>query len=206
MTAGRDQLFLMKTIIAGTRTVDDYDIVKEALSRIDWEITEVVSGCAKGVDTFALRWAYDSDVPTKKFPADWDTHGKAAGPIRNREMAKYADAAVIIWDGKSKGTANMLEEARKAGLTKIALFYENELQASPIKKNPIFERHVAASKGSTDPREAKYKIPAMSEAEINGVTITFDPKFSSPSVAFIIEMKKEIDALKARVAELEAKM
>jgi hypothetical protein len=50
------------------------------------------------------------------FPADWKTHGKAAGPIRNRQMAKNAEALIALWDGNSRGTKNMIETATKLGL------------------------------------------------------------------------------------------
>lgn len=45
-----------------------------------------------------------------KFPADWDKFGKAAGHIRNKQMAEEADALLLIWDGESKGSANMKKE------------------------------------------------------------------------------------------------
>ena len=46
-------------------------------------------------------------------PAQWDLYGRAAGPIRNAQMADYADAAIIIWDGKSPGSLNMIKEVKK---------------------------------------------------------------------------------------------
>lgn len=49
----------------------------------------------------------------KEFPADWKAHGKAAGPIRNKQMAEYADALLLIWDGESKGSASMKNEMLK---------------------------------------------------------------------------------------------
>lgn len=55
------------------------------------------------------------DIPVKRFPADWDRHGRAAGPIRNCQMAQYADALIAIWDGKSRGTKNMIDEMNKCG-------------------------------------------------------------------------------------------
>lgn len=106
----------MKTIIAGSRGIDSYYVVDFAIHDSGFNITEIVSGCARGVDQTAEKWAWYNDIPVKKFPADWDKHGKAAGPMRNREMAAYADALVAIWDGESRGTKNMIHEARKAGL------------------------------------------------------------------------------------------
>jgi len=50
-----------------------------------------------------------------EFPADWDTHGRAAGPIRNKQMAEYGDALLLIWDGESRGSANMKSNMKKLG-------------------------------------------------------------------------------------------
>lgn len=76
-------------------------------------ITEEVCGLAEGVDTEGQHWASHAGVPVKTFRADWKKHGKAAGPIRNREMAQYADALLLIWDGTSRGSKNMKEEMLK---------------------------------------------------------------------------------------------
>lgn len=81
------------------------------------DITEVVTGGASGVDAMGKRWAKVTlEIPHKEFQADWKANGKSAGPIRNRQMAEYADALIAIWDGKSRGTKNMIEEATKRGL------------------------------------------------------------------------------------------
>lgn len=78
---------------------------------------EIVSGGSGNIDKLGERWARWADgAKLRVFEADWGKHGKSAGPIRNRQMAEYADALVLIWDGKSRGSANMLEEARKRGL------------------------------------------------------------------------------------------
>jgi len=102
----------MKTIIAGGRnnhiSPDDVDYLDSI------NITEVVSGGASGIDGDGEVYAKCRRLPCKVFKADWDKHGKAAGPIRNREMAKYADAVVLFSGGR--GTANMLTEAKKHGL------------------------------------------------------------------------------------------
>lgn len=107
----------MKVIIAGTRykdkeekvVFDDYNLVVEAVKRSGFQITEVVSGCAIGADRLGERWAINNNVPIKEMPADWSRHGNAAGPMRNRAMAHYADAAIVVWDGKSPGSRNMVE-------------------------------------------------------------------------------------------------
>lgn len=99
----------MKVIIAGSRGIEDYKLVVDTINRSGYNITEVVSGCARGPDRLGERWAVANDVPIKEMPADFAKYGKSAGPRRNKEMAEYADAAIIIWDGKSCGTRNMIE-------------------------------------------------------------------------------------------------
>jgi hypothetical protein len=99
----------MKVIIAGSRNIDDYSLIVEAVERSGYNITEVVSGCAVGIDRLGERWAIANNIPIKEMPADWNRNGKAAGPMRNRDMAEYADAAIVIWDGKSPGSRNMVE-------------------------------------------------------------------------------------------------
>lgn len=106
----------MKVIIAGGRTIIDYTLVLSALRESEFTPTEIVSGMAPGVDTLAIQYAKENNLPLKEFHADWNTYKKAAGPIRNRAMAEYGDALVAIWDGESRGTKNMIEEATKRGL------------------------------------------------------------------------------------------
>ena len=105
----------MKTIIAGSRDFNDYHmlIAKLAHFRKSNEITEVVSGGASGADATGEAWAKSEGIPIKLFPADWDSHGRAAGPIRNRQMAEYADQLIAVWNGTSRGTKNMIEEMHK---------------------------------------------------------------------------------------------
>lgn len=105
----------MKVVIAGSRSITEFDYVDLAIKLSQYEITEVVSGTARGVDQLGEEWAEKNGVPVAKFPADWNNHGKIAGHIRNRKMALYADAVICVWDGQSKGTENMIKEARKAG-------------------------------------------------------------------------------------------
>ena len=70
------------------------------------KITEVVCGEARGVDKSGRLFAEDHGINVKSFPADWNL-GKGAGHIRNKQMADYADALLLIWDGESRGSANM---------------------------------------------------------------------------------------------------
>ncbi len=106
----------MKTIIAGSRSIKDFSLVEKAISQADFVITEVVSGCAYGVDKLGERWARANGIPIHPFPANWAMHGKRAGYLRNVQMAEYADALIAVYDGISKGTAHMINIARDKGL------------------------------------------------------------------------------------------
>lgn len=114
----------MKTIIAGSRYVISYDLVRHVIADSGFTITEVVSGCARGVDAFGEIWAKRNGVPVRKFPADWNTHGKEAGPIRNQQMADYAEALIAIPGPESRGTWDMVRRAKARGLR--VYVYEGE--------------------------------------------------------------------------------
>lgn len=106
----------MRVIVAGSRFITDPAIVAAAIEASGFEITEVVSGCCRGVDRLGEQWAERNGLPVKRFPADWCRYGKRAGPIRNREMADYADALVAVWDGRKGGTSDMIDAANERGL------------------------------------------------------------------------------------------
>ena len=119
----------MKVIIAGSRGVLDFDEIKIAMLLFLMEngietsdVSEIVSGACYGADKLGELWAQRKDIPVKLFPAKWKEYGMKAGPIRNAVMANYADALVAVWDGKSRGTKNMISEAKKKGL--VIYIYE----------------------------------------------------------------------------------
>lgn len=110
----------MKLIIAGTRTVSvSLYFVRDCLDNLGIThhnpdiLSEVISGTANGVDKAGEKFANYYHIPLIKFPADWEKYGKGAGPIRNKQMAEYADALLLIWDGESKGSANMKATMKK---------------------------------------------------------------------------------------------
>ena len=106
----------MKVIIAGGRNVTDYEVLLNAVLHAGFDITAVISGGAKGADALGEQFAEDTGLPVYKFPAHWEKYGKAAGPIRNELMAEFGDALIALWDGKSRGTKHMIEQANKHGL------------------------------------------------------------------------------------------
>ena len=106
----------MKIIIAGTRTFTDYEFLKKAIQESGIQITQVISGGARGVDALGERYAKEMNIPCRIVSANWDQFGKAAGYIRNENMAKIAEGLIAIWDGESKGTRNMINIAKERSL------------------------------------------------------------------------------------------
>ena len=110
-----------RVIIAGGRDFNDYALLKTKCDNILAEKATthhiiIVSGAARGADSLGEKYAQEHSYTIEKYPADWNTHGKAAGPIRNAQMANSADALIAFWDGKSHGTKSMINIARSKGL------------------------------------------------------------------------------------------
>lgn len=103
-------------IITGGRDYTDRDRVWTTLDTYRSYITLVVQGGARGADKLAADWAAARGVPCETFVADWAAHGKAAGPLRNRQMLEaHPDAVVVAFPG-GRGTANCVSEARRRGM------------------------------------------------------------------------------------------
>lgn len=106
----------MKIIVAGGRDFTDYDLMREKLDHYfqnHAQNIEIVCGEALGADSLGKFYAQRKGYNILSYPADWKKYGKSAGIRRNKEMAKVADGLVAFWDGKSRGTANMIEEMQK---------------------------------------------------------------------------------------------
>lgn len=116
----------MKVIVAGSRTITALAPVARALEYSGFPVTEVVSGGARGADRLGEEWARLQGIPVMLIPAAWGLHGKAAGPRRNSQMAAYADALVAVWDGKSRGTEDMIEQMRTLGKPVFVLHVTEE--------------------------------------------------------------------------------
>ena len=103
----------MKVIVAGSRSILDKALVHACIESAGYTITELVSGVCAGesVDFLGEVWAIKNNIPIKAFPvtkADWEKYKKAAGHLRNTKMAEYAEAAIIVWDGASPGSKDMM--------------------------------------------------------------------------------------------------
>ena len=116
-------------IIAGSRTFSNYKLLKE---RCDYffsnrKPTAIISGAARGADSLGERYAKERGIDVIRFPAKWDMFGKQAGYVRNREMLSHADALLVAWDGKSKGTEHMIKIAKDKGIpVRIIKFHSEE--------------------------------------------------------------------------------
>jgi len=135
----------MKLIIAGGRDIEPSFGFMDGTIRLlrpyeHGPIQEIVSGGAQGVDTEGEHWAHHQEVPIQRFTADWEAHGKAAGPVRNKQMAEYADALLLIWDGQSKGSANMRKEMLKLNKP----IYEVILTSPNTDRESLGESYVVA--------------------------------------------------------------
>ena len=88
----------------------------------------IVSGHARGADSLGERFANELGFPFELHPAKWRLLGKAAGMVRNAEMAKCSDALIAFWDGESRGTRHMINFARKRGLD-ISVFNTSQTRS-----------------------------------------------------------------------------
>jgi predicted Rossmann fold nucleotide-binding protein DprA/Smf involved in DNA uptake len=119
----------MSLSVVGTRTFDDYELLKKTLSNLDIidSVKEIISGGAKGADKLAEVYAEENNLNIRIFLPDWEKHGRAAGPIRNRQIIQNSDYIVAFWDGKSPGTKSSINIAKELNKP-ISIIYYNSLK------------------------------------------------------------------------------
>lgn len=120
-------------VIAGSRQIRDLDLVRREFDLIasQKKVIEIVSGLAKGVDALSIQVAKEKKLPWAEFPADWEANGPSAGFIRNAEMANYCTRGLIVWNGESKGTLNMMKNLEKRNIPfRLIDFSSNKLDAT----------------------------------------------------------------------------
>lgn len=127
-------------IITGGRDFDNYELLKETLNYLFGALpVKLIAGACNsgtltytrsdgtkvyGADGLAEKYAAEFGYVFTPYPADWNKHGKSAGPIRNTEMSKSgAKVCIGFWDGKSKGTFDMMTKAKNKGMTVIEKRY-----------------------------------------------------------------------------------
>lgn len=99
----------MKLLIAGSRSICDFDLSPYVPSEVD----TVISGGADGIDRLAEEYADRHRLSKYILRPRYERYGHAAPLKRNEEMVDTADAVVIIWDGRSKGTQHTITYAKK---------------------------------------------------------------------------------------------
>ena len=117
-----------RVIVCGGRDFDNRELCFESLDRYlkGYENIEIVSGHARGADTLGEEYAHAHGLKLAIFKADWEQYGKGAGAIRNRQMLRYASketpVVIAFWDGKSRGTKNMIDQAIETAITHIVRY------------------------------------------------------------------------------------
>lgn len=108
----------MKVLVCGGRDFNDALTLGSWLGGIHKQhgITLLIEGGARGADYMARKFAEWQGIPVKTFEADWQTHGNAAGPIRNRQMLTEAKPDLVVAFEGGRGTANMVKQAKAAGV------------------------------------------------------------------------------------------
>jgi predicted Rossmann-fold nucleotide-binding protein len=103
--------------VCGGRDYDDSTLVHKVLAMFhdNGGVSLVIEGGAHGADALARQWAMSKKVHCATVPALWNSHGKAAGPLRNKAMLLLSPNQVIAFPG-GRGTANMIELATQAGI------------------------------------------------------------------------------------------
>lgn len=109
-----------KLIVAGGRDFNNFELFqKELLSLVQNEYKDkavsLVSGMARGADMMTYNFARSVGAQCYAMAADWNKYGKSAGYRRNSDMGRFADALLVFWDGKSKGTSNMIQVMNDMG-------------------------------------------------------------------------------------------
>jgi len=107
----------VRIIVCGGRHFNDDVMLSWVLTYVHVRryIIEVIHGAASGADSLAGQWARQNLATVTPVPADWRTHGRAAGPLRNREMLKLNPDGVVAFPG-GRGTADMVAAAKDAGV------------------------------------------------------------------------------------------
>jgi len=109
----------VKVLVCGGRNFNDYTRLFVALrvaEQFHGKITEIIHGGASGADTLAGQYAALWGIPCTVFPADWKTHGRAAGPIRNALMLEQGAPDRVVAMPGGRGTQDMVKKAKAAGI------------------------------------------------------------------------------------------
>lgn len=102
--------------VVGSRDFDDFPRLTRVLDGIKALEFRLVSGGARGADRLAEDYARMRGIDIIVLPAEWEKHGLSAGKRRNQLIVNVADAMIAFWDGRSKGTKDVMLRARIKGI------------------------------------------------------------------------------------------
>lgn len=106
----------MRVLVCGSRDWQDIHAIRMRLIKLPPD-AEIIHGGAPGADRTAGLLAADLGFTVREFPADWQTHGKRAGILRNLAMLDESpDLVIAFWNGESSGTRHTITEARKRNI------------------------------------------------------------------------------------------
>lgn len=105
----------MKWWVAGSRSIRNFNLVNSVLAKHVRAGDTIRTGGAQGVDRIAENWAkYNGIMLEKTLKPDWKM-GRGAGMIRNTEGVDWADKVIVVWDGKSRGSLDVIKKCSKMG-------------------------------------------------------------------------------------------
>lgn len=129
---------MKRILVCGGRDFNNKRLLEGILDKlVDWHTPDeygnrlprdcvIIHGGARGADLLADSWAVTNWVPIEEFKADWKTYGKAAGPIRNKQMLEEGKPTMVLAFPGGTGTANMISQAKAAGIPVVTV-KENSL-------------------------------------------------------------------------------
>lgn len=113
----------MRVLVCGGRDYSDGGKLRSVLNKLHAEagIDKIIEGGANGADRLARQWAYDQDISSDTYEADWENQGSFAGPARNTRMLTDGKPDLVIAFPGGRGTADMVKKARKAGVQVVLI-------------------------------------------------------------------------------------
>jgi len=113
----------MNYAIIGSRSFQNYEMLKIVCNRLLRETDTIVSGAASGADILGKQYAIERKLKYLEFPAVWSKYGKRAGFIRNQKIIDNSDFVIAFWDGVSNGTKHSIELAKLDKIPTLIIYF-----------------------------------------------------------------------------------
>lgn len=114
---------LIKIGVLGSRSFNDYQLLKRILNEYLGKVWVIVSGGAAGADLLGEKWADENKIKTCIYYPDWNKYGKSAGMIRNKDIVDDSDLIIAFWDGLSRDSINLARKMDK----NLRIIYFNKI-------------------------------------------------------------------------------